>query len=229
MIKYSILLLCILMPACIIHAKTPTYYLTLWQTNIHNQHPYGTWDYNSLPDPVIDIYHHETVIMTLPKQKDQLTPQWNVTVAAFDQESLAESAVELYIYDQDFLDKELIESLQVPMPRKEIIGKNIVLKGAFVTVYLQWQYSINDQVIDLSDETISHHSYPHWIPPRKVQKKTIEVTSSDASIKSNILDDSPIAKSLQSKQLFQKYLKAYFEGDQLYAHQILLQKPYCGA
>ena len=56
------------------------YYLTIWCSTIRNQHPYGSWDYNTLPDPQLYVSHAEKVIYTASKQKDILTPQWNAVI-----------------------------------------------------------------------------------------------------------------------------------------------------
>ena len=248
------------------------YYLTIWCSTIRNQHPYGSWDYNTLPDPQLYVSHAEKVIYTASKQKDILTPQWNAVIAHFTTQDFDQGPIIVHIYDQDVVGRELIEEITVPRPREEIIGKNIRLQGDFITLFLQWQVDIHSSsVMDLSDETISYHKYPQWINRTKTsQLKTSQlnhsssnhISSSDQSSQSNsqtntTQQDQSITihkstsslsqdqsmntvakqrdgtqvtfnqtlreKDIQGQRLFKQYLQAYFEGDQIHAHHLLLE------
>jgi hypothetical protein len=233
------------------------YYLTLWNAKIQNQYPYGTWDYNSLPDPIINIFHQGELIYTLSKQNNILMPQWNKVVGVFSHQDLERGPLEVYIYDQDLLSKQLIEIIVIPSPRAEFFGKIIGLKGDFVHLYVQWQPTIQNtesRMIDLTDETVSYHRFPEWIHHKSSKididtaltkdqstKVIINSQSSDRITSKKHDDHHELSlhldskkkriqvrldtekKQRQSKQLFKKYLKAYFDGDQIYAHHMLLE------
>jgi len=182
------------------------------------------WDYGSgAPDAFLSVRypqrlrpsHNETlpwdhassrVTLESALIRDELLPVWLFSLSFVDLTEVAHEGVEVAIYDQDPIGRQLIDHLTIPAPSHLQIGQLLSLTGPEgATLYFEWRALARArQVTDVT-------------PIAPVDRRVLRATSSS--------DPRPIVASdhREAQRLYRTYVKAQLMGDHLGAQTALLQ------
>ena len=183
--------------------------LTLLRATFSETTGQSSWDLGGgLPDPVVEIYHQNTLVGTSSVQSNTVHPTWNQTFppisvknTSFNQDSLV-----IRIDDYDQLDNDLICQFRIKIPNQENFNQElrIIHDDPFFILYVRWSFHDPQKNPSLS---LEDH---------------LKFQSNQRARYSDSLDFQH-QQNLQARLLFDRYLKAVFNHDQLNAHHFLLQ------
>lgn len=207
--------------------------LTIWGAGLSSSSVEGrAWDAQSLPDSLVRVYLAGRLVGESGVQKDKQQPMWALTVGPFLEYQFIEGGITIKVLEQDVFGEELIEELEIPLPKSDQVNRVAKLEGVELKpLIFQW--------VDSSAQFRSESS-----PPIRERRFSLEEggESPDARLETSRRGRSPKENSDQETEaqriaadrarsakrastaanLYRAYLKAQFSGDQLQEHRILL-------
>jgi hypothetical protein len=180
----------------------------------------GGWDTGSAPDVEAWISLAGDVLLKTPVQRNTPRPLWTITLPALTLADFERGPLEVTLFDQDLLRRQVIERFTISPPRLDLINRPIVIRGRSVSALnYRWLVDLPEvSPVDLSSEVYSSDSPPVVIRDLSAQSHE---RSSTHIMSSAQPEEQP--KSSRAHALYQRYLSAMLSGDIIRANQALLK------